>query len=180
MHLLLHASLAAFVRPCARARMHATRAKVRASEGPVTVYSQALDEVLERLQQKPYRRKQIRKWVYECGVTDFQAMTNLPKPLQAQLRHEVASGSMEVATEQESRDGTRKRLLRLHDGKLIESVLMPYSDNRRTACISSQAGCAMGCTFCATGTMGFQGDLSAGEILEQVRSTLGPQPWHPP
>ena len=116
MHLLLHASLAALARPCARARMHATRARVRASEGPVTVYSQALDEVLERLQQKPYRRKQIRKWVYECGVTDFQAMTNLPKPLQAQLRHEVASGSMEVATEQESRDGTRKRLLRFQTG----------------------------------------------------------------
>ena len=97
MHLLLHASLAAtIVRSCARARTHATRARVRASEGPVTVYSQALDEVLERLQQKPYRRKQIRKWVYECGVTDFQAMTNLPKALQAKLLHEVASGSMEV------------------------------------------------------------------------------------
>jgi len=96
-----------------------------------------------------------------------------------------------VATEQESRDGTRKRLLRLHDGQLIESVLMPYSDNRRTACISSQVvrdilttyylllttyysllssqvGCAMGCTFCATGQMGFKRDLSADEIFEQA------------
>ena len=76
--------------------MHATRSAVRACQGPVTVYSQSLDEVLSRLQQKPYRLKQIRKWVYECGVTDFQAMTNLPKALQAKLLHEVASGSMEV------------------------------------------------------------------------------------
>ena len=154
--------------------MHATRSAVRACvQGPVTVYSQSLDEVLARLQQKPYRLKQIRQWVYECGVTDFQEMTNLPKALQAKLLQEVATSSMEVATEQESRDGTRKRLLRLHDGQLIESVLMPYSDSRRTACISSQVGCAMGCTFCATGQMGFKRDLSADEIFEQAAVFAG-------
>ena len=136
---------------------------------PVTVYSsQSLEEVLARLQQKPYRLKQIRDYVYKQGVTDFDQMQNLPKALRAELKEAVTATSMQVATEQESRDGTRKRLLRLHDGRLIESVLMPYADNRRTACISSQVGCAMGCTFCATGQMGFKRDLSADEIFEQA------------
>ena len=67
-----------------------------------------------------------------------------------------------------SRGITTERLLRLHDDRLIESVLMPYADNRRTACISSQVGCAMGCTFCATGQMGFSRDLTEAEIFEQA------------
>ena len=71
--------------------------------------------------------------------------------------------------EQVSKDGTCKRLYRLQDNKLIESVLMPYRDGRRTACISSQAGCAMGCKFCATGQMGFARHLSAEEIFEQAQ-----------
>mmetsp|Transcript_13483 Transcript_13483/g.39921 ORF Transcript_13483/g.39921 Transcript_13483/m.39921 type:complete len:94 (-) Transcript_13483:358-639(-) len=75
---------------------------------------------------------------------------------------------MEVSQEQVSRDGTRKRLWRLHDGRLIESVLMPYDTNRRTACISSQVGCAMGCTFCATGQMGYTRQLTSDEIFEQA------------
>lgn len=73
-----------------------------------------------------------------------------------------------MVTEQRSHDGTIKRLYRLHDGQLIESVLMPYDDNRRTACISTQAGCAMGCVFCATGQMGFARNLTLGEIFEQA------------
>jgi 23S rRNA (adenine2503-C2)-methyltransferase len=80
----------------------------------------------------------------------------------------MALGTLTVATEQASRDGTVKRLYRLHDGHLIESVLMKYTDGRRTACISSQAGCAMGCVFCATGQMGFGRHLTPTEIFEQV------------
>ena len=73
-----------------------------------------------------------------------------------------------MVARQQSRDATEKRLFRLHDGQLIESVLMPYNDARMTACISSQAGCAMGCVFCATGQMGFGRNLTAGEIFEQA------------
>jgi 23S rRNA (adenine2503-C2)-methyltransferase len=75
---------------------------------------------------------------------------------------------LETTTEKKSRDGTVKRLYRLPDGQLIEAVLMPYDDDRRTACISTQAGCAMGCVFCATGQMGFARHLSASEIFEQA------------
>ena len=86
----------------------------------------------------------------------------------AKLTETAALGELELAARQISRDGTEKRLYRLSDGQLIESVLMPYADGRRTACISSQAGCAMGCVFCATGQMGFGRNLSAAEIFEQA------------
>ncbi|CAN0314724.1 unnamed protein product [Phaeothamnion confervicola] len=95
-------------------------------------------------------------------------MTNLPKDLRAQLDAHTTVGSLTLAAEQVSRDGTRKRAYRLRDGQVIESVLMPYSDGRRTACISSQAGCAMGCVFCATGQMGFARQLTSSEIFEQA------------
>lgn len=118
--------------------------------------------------EKPYRARQIRSWLLERGATSFDAMTDLPASLRARLVAEARVGSLEVAAEQASRDGTVKRLYRLHDGQLVESVLMPYDSGRRTACISSQAGCAMGCVFCATGQMGFARHLTAGEIVEQA------------
>ena len=95
-------------------------------------------------------------------------MGNLPKALRARLASEAVAGTLQVDTEQQSRDGTRKRLYRLPDGQLIESVLMRYDTGRNTACISSQAGCAMACAFCATGQMGFARHLTAGEIFEQA------------
>ena len=82
----------------------------------------------------------------------------------------LSIGSLSVAIEQVSKDGTRKRAYVLDDGQLVESVLMPYNDGRRTACISSQAGCGMGCTFCATGQMGFVRHLTATEIFEQAQT----------
>lgn len=115
-----------------------------------------------------FRAKQIWSWLYEQGCADFSLMSNLPKGLRTQLSEEFSLGSLQLATEQVSADGTKKRVYRLHDGQLIESVLMPYGDGRRTACISSQAGCAMRCAFCATGQMGFARQLSADEIFEQA------------
>ena len=95
-------------------------------------------------------------------------MTNLPVELREKLAAETRLGGLEVTREISSTDGeTRKLLLRLPDGQLIETVLMRY-DRRITACISTQAGCAMGCVFCATGQMGFARNLSAGEIVEQA------------
>ena len=120
-----------------------------------------------------FRASQIWDWLYEKRVTSIDAMSNLPLSLRQHLQDETRIGTLELATEQISRDGTVKRLYRLEDGQLIESVLMPYDDHRRTACISSQAGCAMGCVFCATGQMGFARNLSSTEIFEQAMRFAG-------
>src|SRR5438067_918402 len=121
-----------------------------------------------------FRAKQIYNWLFQRLVTDFSAMTNLPLALRKRLEEEASIGPMIVRSELHSKDDrTRKVLLELADGKLIESVLMlypPLGENsaRATVCVSSQAGCAFGCTFCHTGQMGFDRHLSAGEIVAQV------------
>ena len=115
-----------------------------------------------------FRTGQLRRWLYERGVASFEAMTDLPASLRRRLGDEASLGTLSVVAEQHSRDGTRKRLYRLATGERIESVLMPYGDGRNTACVSTQAGCAMGCTFCATGQMGFARSLTSAQILEQA------------
>lgn len=129
---------------------------------------EGLAELITGLGHKPFRAKQLRRWLYERGAASIDDMTDLPKSLRAQLAATSTLGTLSVATEQRSVDGTVKRLYRLHDGHLIETVLMRYRDGRNTACISSQAGCAMGCVFCATGQMGFARHLTVAEIVEQA------------
>src|SRR5436190_13308899 len=133
-----------------------------------------------------FRAKQIYHWLYKQLVSDFATMTNLPLALRKRLEEEASIGPMIVRSEQHSKDDrTRKLLLELADGKLVESVLMLYpplgeSSARATVCVSSQAGCAFGCTFCATGQMGFDRHLSAGEIVAQVlyfARELRAAPW---
>jgi 23S rRNA (adenine2503-C2)-methyltransferase len=128
----------------------------------------ALAELLQQWGEPRFRARQVWEWMYTRRVSAFEHMTNLPAGLRARLAAETRLGSLELAAEQDSTDGTVKRLYRLHDGQLIESVLMEYDDERRTACISTQAGCAMGCVFCATGQMGFARHLTAAEIFEQA------------
>ena len=134
----------------------------------------------------PFRAKQIYHWLYQHLVTSFQEMTNLPQALRERLAREASIGPMVVRSELHSKDDrTRKVLLELGDGKLIESVLMLYppigeNNARATVCVSTQAGCAFGCTFCATGQMGFDRHLSAGEIVAQVllfARELRTAPW---
>ena len=133
-----------------------------------------------------FRAKQIYNWLYSHLCTDFAQMTNLPQALREKLVKEASIGPMIVRSELHSKDDrTRKILLELADGKLIESVLMlypPLGENsaRATVCVSTQAGCAYGCTFCATGQMGFDRHLSAGEIVAQVlyfARELRATPW---
>src|SRR5579872_6589165 len=133
-----------------------------------------------------FRAKQLYNWLYQRLCTDFAQMSNLPQSLRAKLAQEASIGPMIVRSELHSKDDrTRKILLELADGKLIESVLMlypPYGENsaRATVCVSTQAGCAFGCTFCATGQMGFDRHLSAGEIVAQVlffARELRSAPW---
>lgn len=128
-----------------------------------------LKEIMKSWGQPSFRVGQVRSWVYEKGVDQFSNMLDLPVALRTKLNENFIMGDLTMASEQISKDGTTKRAYALHDGQLIESVLMPYEDGRRTACISSQAGCAMGCVFCATGQMGFFRQLTGTEIFEQVQ-----------
>jgi 23S rRNA (adenine2503-C2)-methyltransferase len=127
-----------------------------------------LADLLESWGEPRFRARQVWSWLYEKRVASFEAMTNLPKTLRDHLAEETTLGVLALEAEQVSHDGTIKRLYRLNDDQLIEAVLMEYDDERRTACISTQAGCAMGCVFCATGQMGFARHLSADEIFEQA------------
>lgn len=137
----------------------------------INLYDLTLDDLHALLQswdEPKFRAGQLWDWLYDKCVASFDSMRNIPKPLRDKLAAETTLGTLTRVTEQVSKDGTIKRLYRLPDGQLIEAVLMEYDDNRRTACISTQAGCAMGCVFCATGQMGFARNLTATEIFEQA------------
>jgi len=126
------------------------------------------------LGQPKYRARQVWEWAYRHLAASYDDMTNVPAALRAALADALPFPRTDVVREIASDDGqTRKRLLRLADGRLIETVLMLYdprsdSRGRATVCVSSQAGCAMGCSFCATGQGGFERNLTAGEIVAQV------------
>lgn len=117
--------------------------------------------------QPRFRAKQLERWLYQRAARSFAEMTDLPAGLRETLASRLALPFPETVARQESVDGTRKYLLRLSDGQEIETVGLP-TDDRLTVCFSTQAGCAMGCTFCATGLDGLARDLSPGEMVDQV------------
>ena len=138
----------------------------------------SLEAFFVGLGEKPFRARQLMKWVYHQGVADFDAMTDLGKGLREKLKAAAEVRVPEVLTEQLSEDGTRKWLLRMDASNNIETVLIP-DDERGTLCISSQVGCAMDCSFCATGKQGFNRNLTAAEIIGQVwmaNQKLGARP----
>ncbi|HZS79731.1 MAG TPA: 23S rRNA (adenine(2503)-C(2))-methyltransferase RlmN [Ktedonobacteraceae bacterium] len=167
--------------------MHVSQAKHTTKK--TDLLSLTLPQLREWLAERgeaSFRAKQIYNWLYKHLAADFAEMTNLPKALRDRLAEEATIGPVIVRSELHSKDDrTRKILLELQDGKLVESVLMlypPLGENsaRATVCVSSQAGCAFGCTFCATGQMGFDRHLSAGEIVAQVlhfARELRAAPW---
>lgn len=127
-----------------------------------------LTAVMADLGQPAFRARQLWEWLYVHFAADFSHMTNLPLDLRETLSERATLGVWEPVLEQHSSDGqTVKVLFQLDDGNYIETVLMRY-EKRRTLCISTQAGCAMGCVFCATGQMGFFRNLTVGEIVSQV------------
>ena len=126
-----------------------------------------LTELLSGLGQPGFRAKQIEEWVWSKNARSWDEMTNLPKALREQLAERLTLGAAEEVARQASVDGSRKYLLRLSDGVSVECVGMP-SGNRLAVCASTQAGCAMGCAFCATGGAGLTRSLTAAEIYEQV------------
>jgi 23S rRNA (adenine2503-C2)-methyltransferase len=114
-----------------------------------------------------YRRRQVWEWAAR-GAAGYAEMTNIPSSLRAILEERVPFSTLSVETETLARDGTLKVLFRTGDGHPVEAVLMRYRDGRRSVCVSSQSGCPLTCTFCATGQMQFGRNLTAGEILDQA------------
>ena len=124
---------------------------------------------LEEMGEKKFRAKQIYQWLWEKGAHSFEEMTNLSKPLRDKLQQYFIINAITLDKMQKSSDGTIKSRFKLHDGHLIESVLIPVpGDNRFTVCVSSQVGCSLTCKFCATGRMKRLRNLDASEIYDQV------------
>ncbi|HPJ37023.1 MAG TPA: 23S rRNA (adenine(2503)-C(2))-methyltransferase RlmN [Spirochaetota bacterium] len=123
------------------------------------------------LNEKPYRAKQLFNWLYERNVSSFMEMTNFSKDLRRTLEEQYVLSPLSLEARQVSVDGTEKFLFRTWDNNFIESVLLKNDgteDGRLTICISSQAGCAMGCSFCETAKIGFKRNLATAEIIDQV------------
>jgi 23S rRNA (adenine2503-C2)-methyltransferase len=132
-----------------------------------TVDLAMLDERLEELGQPRYRAGQVWRWAAQ-GADGFDAMTDLPLLLRETLAEELPFSTLTLEREAHARDGTIKALFTTSDGRPIEAVLMRYRDGRRSVCLSSQSGCPLTCTFCATGSMRFGRNLTASEILDQA------------
>ncbi|MGB3543549.1 23S rRNA (adenine(2503)-C(2))-methyltransferase RlmN [Rubrivirga sp.] len=133
----------------------------------------ALEAYALDLGEPRFRGRQLFKWIHEKGATSFEDMTDLPASMRARLEETATLGNLTEVRRQRATDGTLKSLFKLPSGRHIETVLIPDleddgSAKRLTVCVSSQVGCAMGCTFCATGLMGFQENLTPGQIAEQV------------
>jgi 23S rRNA (adenine2503-C2)-methyltransferase len=126
-----------------------------------------LEQTLREHGEPAYRARQVWEWTAR-GAADYDAMTNLPRGLREELASAVPFSTLSVETERESRDGTVKTLFRTADGHPVEAVLMRYRDGRRSLCLSSQSGCPLTCTFCATGSMTFGRNLGASEIIDQA------------
>ena len=127
-----------------------------------------LEEFVQSLGHKKFHAKQVYQWIWKRGVTDVDEMTNLSRELRAALAEKAFVSFPEVIHHDVSTDGTQKFVLRLADGKQIESVFIPDTP-KQTFCVSTQVGCAMGCAFCLTGKMGLIRHLTAAEIAGQVR-----------
>lgn len=129
----------------------------------------AIDQLMAALGQPRFRGKQLYQWIFQKGARSFDAISNLPKTLRAQLVAEgYTIGRVELGRVRESIDSTRKLPIRLQDGGVVESVLIPMGEGKFTQCLSSQVGCALDCKFCYTGTLGLSRHLTAGEIVDQV------------
>jgi 23S rRNA (adenine2503-C2)-methyltransferase len=126
-----------------------------------------LDRTLAELGEPAYRARQVWRWTAQ-GVSAFGEMTDLPLDLRAQLEERVPFSSLTVEQEAHARDGTIKVLMHTADARPVEAVLMVYRDGRRSLCVSSQSGCPLTCSFCATGSMRFGRNLTASEILDQA------------
>lgn len=139
-----------------------------------------LQALLQESGESAFRGRQIGEWIYRKGATSFDAMTNLSRDLRAKLSQQHSIEFPHLAARYMSTDGSTKLLLEMHDRERIETVYLPYPD-RISVCVSSQAGCAMACAFCATGLGGFRRNLSTAEIIAQplLAMRTSTRPHHP-
>lgn len=128
---------------------------------------EGLGEYIASLQEKPFRAKQLMRWVHQRGESDIDQMSDLAKSFRATLAEKACVSALPIISDQQASDGTRKWLLDVADGNAVEMVYIP-EDDRGTLCISSQAGCAVNCSFCSTGKQGFSRNLTLGEIIGQL------------
>lgn len=126
-----------------------------------------LDALVAELRERPFRARQIFRWLHLRGAASIDEMSDVPRSVRAELEARCSLTTLERAAEQRSADGTIKWKWRTADGRFVESVYMPETE-RKTLCVSSQVGCGMGCTFCLTATMGLVRNLTTGEIVDQV------------
>ena len=126
-----------------------------------------LEEFFVSIEERPFRAIQVMKWIHQRGISDFSQMTDLSKELREKLENNCVVKAPEVIYEKTSEDGTRKWVISVGNKDLIEMVLIPEK-NRATLCVSSQVGCAVDCSFCATGKQGFSRNLNLDEIIGQV------------
>ncbi|MCY8603733.1 23S rRNA (adenine(2503)-C(2))-methyltransferase RlmN, partial [Bacillus sonorensis] len=135
-----------------------------------SIYSFEIDDIknwLEENGEKPFRATQIFEWLYDKRISSFDEMTNLSKELRTKLKEQFVLTTLKTAVKQTSQDGTMKFLFELHDGYTIETVLMRH-DYGNSVCVTTQVGCRIGCTFCASTLGGLKRNLEAGEIVAQV------------
>jgi 23S rRNA (adenine2503-C2)-methyltransferase len=147
----------------------------KAPQSLLGMTSREVEALIQEMGVAGFRAKQGREWTFARRVADIEEMTNLPKALREQLKERLVMRTMSIATVSGSVDTTRKFLLKLHDGRYVETVLIPANpalyggkSDRRTLCVSSQVGCAYDCKFCASGLAGFTRNLTAAEIVEQI------------
>ncbi len=135
-------------------------------------YSPAkLEAYFEEIGEKRFRATQVLKWIHQLGATSFDEMTNISKALRQKLNEVAELREPEVIFEKFSKDGTRKWVIRTEGGSSVEAVLIPDGD-RKTLCVSSQIGCSLDCSFCSTGKQGFNRNLTAAEIISQLRIAI--------
>lgn len=141
-----------------------------AMDKPIKTYALSeLPSLMKELAQPSFRAQQLTEWLYQRHVSSYDEMTNLPAALRAVLSERFPLTMPEIVNRQVSRDGTRKYLIEFDDGIRVETVAIPSrGGDRLTVCFSTQAGCAIGCAFCATGREGFARNLTPGEIIDQV------------
>lgn len=150
--------------------MEQTATKLTTTEQKPSIYSLQLDELktwLKENNEKPFRAEQIFDWLYTKRITSFEDMTNLSKNLRVMLAEQFTITTLKTIIQQQSADGTIKFLFELHDGYSIETVLMRH-EYGNSVCVTTQVGCRIGCTFCASTLGGLKRNLQAGEIVAQV------------
>ena len=130
--------------------------------------AQGLVAYCESLGEKPFRAKQLQRWIHQYNAADFDGMTDLAKSLREKLKGRAVIGMPDIISDHVSADGTRKWLIDVGNGNAVETVFIP-EETRGTLCVSSQAGCAVNCRFCSTGKQGFSRNLTTAEIIGQMR-----------